>query len=222
MVMHAREIPECVQAISKLEIPKVWFRAMNEKQLEVSVPRFIEQTNFDNYIMLSDDTIPTQKALDEVRKWLAVYPVVSGWCLCDPKYDRSNVLLKPSPGRALSLPLVKQLPLLGAGGGRVNSILKLRAYVPYSLVMHQPVIFPGYYMGFFFTGLRRRLWQRFPFQTYGSRYNSLPTGSDFILSEKLRMARIPMMIARDAYVHHLHTMRGLLIGKETPSVRFEL
>ena len=63
MVMNARDIPECILAIRALPIDKAFFRGFTEIQLEPEIARFVASTDYDRYILLSDDTIPTEFAL---------------------------------------------------------------------------------------------------------------------------------------------------------------
>src|SRR2546428_12899914 len=95
MILHAREIPECLLSLKALKIDKVWFRGYTEKQVEPKMMEFIRSTFYQRYILISDDVIVTQQALDNLLELQDSGPVVTGWCNIFPGETLANLELKP-------------------------------------------------------------------------------------------------------------------------------
>ncbi len=205
LIMHAREIPQCVEAIHKLRIDKAWFRGFTELQLESVIPDFIDNDvhSYDNYIVLSDDTVPTQKALDCVVDGLERHEVFTGWCNISPNSDLCTI----HEGR-LSIP----------GAHRWKTI---------SQIFMRPDEFETPFACFALTGARKEIWQRFPFRTYVSRREAhgplirTGWGSDFSFSLRLQDAKIPIYSHRDAFVQHLASRENFIVGKTSPETILE-
>ena len=64
MIMNPRKIPVCMEALESLEIDKVWLKHYSERELVQVIADVIASTDHDVIGLLSDDTIPDQKALD--------------------------------------------------------------------------------------------------------------------------------------------------------------
>jgi hypothetical protein len=210
--MQGREIPSCIKALSALRVPKIWFRAYDMKQLETQIPEAIRSTDFDNYIIISDDTEPTQRALDLVRNTLQNYVAASGWSLVSPGSRLTNVSLKPLRGTT-------------PGPFSID-------YATVDAVMRQQPVFRAYFAGFSLTGLRKFLWERYPYQPYdwvGRPYRKdVPKeiarywASDYNECKRLQEGRVELMVHREAYVEHLGSIEYLIVGKEEPKVVYEL
>ena len=75
-----REIKEVIESINQIDMPRVWFRAYNSLEIELVMNKFVEETDYDNYIITSDDLIlypeATRIILDMPKEYLAV----SGYC----------------------------------------------------------------------------------------------------------------------------------------------
>lgn len=212
LIMHAREIPSCVESLRKLKIPKIWFRGFNMKQLETEIPRAIRETDFDNYIIISDDTTPEQQALDYVRNTLEAHEAAAGFSNMNPNSKNVNVSLSPLRG---SFP----------GAASVT-------YAMLDQVLKQETLFRVYFAGFSFVGLRRYLWERFPYRSY--QWAGGPAGrmvgqtglwywgSDYNECWRLQKARIPITCHRLAFVYHLASVENFIVGKVEPTVIKEL
>jgi hypothetical protein len=206
LVLNPRHIPECIAAIKALDIPTCWLSYMTEDQAAKAANREIANTNFDRYIVLSDDTVPTREALDLVLQ--ANELVVTGYCnLDEDEYaDIVNLtqnVLPPPPSRASSYQFLTRT----------------------QVEQHPHPTIPTTFAGLALTAMRRDLWTRYPLQVEPSTGGQM----DYDLSYRLAQDRIPLVAAVGAYVHHVkerwcHMDRNqhkrLLVGERTPRVRW--
>jgi hypothetical protein len=208
LILAPRAIPECVESLRVLEIDKAWLGAMYERHLETVVAEVIASTDYENYLMASDDLLVTPEALAEVREQLAYYPVVTGYCRYSYYDPEVNLCLTPE----------------GLDGGEEITV---------DLVKTLPRLFRTYLVGWTLTGMRRDLWLRFPFRACDGRFAMIDGrevdigfSSDMNLSRRLRDAGVTIMAARDAYCEHWNGKAGvmggeLLMGRIRPYVLFE-
>jgi hypothetical protein len=224
MIMNPREIPECLNAFRSLNgVSKAWFKGYTELQLVPVIKKFIDETDYDYYIMSSDDLVPTQKALDAVIGNLHPSFCVTGWSCVAPNSDIVNIRLKPD--KHLNLMYVvawtfgKVIPdfmkhrLLNMTKDRVmpNIASKIRN--------EMPDVFRTYFVGFSFTAMSRELWIKYPFRVYsGAAFWVNKAGSDISLSNRLYNAGVPMYCVKNAEVLHLRSMANFIVGKVTPEV----
>ena len=229
MVMHARKIRRCLEAIDSLRIEKVWFKGYTEAQLVSVINRFIEETDYDNYFIISDDGLPTQEALEKIEAEMG-REVVMGWSEYSPGSRYSNVRTKPLVGwymamQKLRLWLVRWGQRAGLGrivswiGTRHNPFVMLGA--PISEVKRQPRIFRTYFNGWSLTGMSRKMWLRYPFSLESEIGNQKVFGSDYSVSRRMNDDGVPMWCIRDAHIGHLHSMEGFFVGKVKPEVVFD-
>lgn len=211
LVMHARGIARVLASIEALEIDQAWMCGYTERQLEPVVAEVIETTDYDRYVMFSDDSIVSQHALNSV---LAVHnstgprAVVTGWCQYAQDDARANLSIRP----------------LTADSPRPECYSPPRAMQ----VWAGPPIFRSYFTGMALTCMSRDLWLRFPFASYG---DGLGYASDYSLSWRLQEAGVPVIAVRDGYVEHikehwnvpdLRPECRVLVGEMTQEVRFRI
>ncbi len=222
MVMHPREIKEVMNSIDQFDMPKVWFRGYNSLEIGPVMNKFVEETNYDNYIITSDDLILFPEAMRIIVDFPVEYPVVSGYC---------NMFVGSEHVGLCSKPLTM-----------VNGICPQES--DYELMTQEEVdnmptdIFETYFLGYSLTRLSRELWIKYPFKKYIIRSGRNFTGnlkgvsSDHHISMRLIQAGIKMYTHKQAFVYHLKpaqansrhgsTLRtNWLVGKETPSVIWE-
>lgn len=232
MIMNSRDIPECIQPLKRLKIDKVWFRGYTETQLAPLLNKFIEGTHYDNYILVSDDVIVNDFALDNIIKYQNHHftnSVITGWCNLMPNINRGTVSLNPLHYNSyhstlLKIPkwLIKPLalafwyipPLTLLYQDRVN-----KSFTDIDSIYEQPKIFSNYFVSWALTSIPRDIWLRFPFKYKFT--NGKAVGSDILMSLDLYNNDIPMYVARDSFVYHLATHRNYIIGKVKPQVIFE-
>lgn len=59
--------------------------------------RLVEETDYSHYIVVSDDVVATQDALDAVTRLLDRHPVVTGYCNLAEGNELVNLLRTPLP-----------------------------------------------------------------------------------------------------------------------------
>ena len=82
MIMQPRQIDESINSLKQnIDIPKVWFRAYTEPQVVWQMNKFIRETNYSHYIIMSDDGVVSKKAADTILKYgeMKKYEVFTGW-----------------------------------------------------------------------------------------------------------------------------------------------
>lgn len=212
LVLNPRRIPECIEAIEALKVDKAWLTGYTETQLEEAIPEVLAQTDHDPILVLSDDTVPTQEALDAVLdQWAAensIRPtVVTGYCNLDVTSQYVNVTRRPFTTR--------------------HSTVDAYDFYSYAEMgdQHPDIPVRTWFAGMCLTCMSRDLWERFPFQTYQER------SSDFALSLRLQEADIPILAPPKAMVWHVKERwnyldqapdRRLVVGEIPAETRLDL
>lgn len=191
LVMNPREIPRAMEAISALKIDKVWLKRYWEKELEEIIERIVQDAEAKGYthlLLLSDDTVPSQSALDAVLKYLSSHPVVTGYCNLDSVLPYVN--------------LTKE-PFQFDNESHANDYKWFtRAEVESSTTDLIKTQFTGACL----TGMSIELWKRFPFQVLSRPDAPLGYASDWKLSIRLQKAAVPIVAVKGAFVEHLKTL----------------
>ena len=205
-VLNPRKIPACIAAIQALDIPTCWISYMTEPQAAKAINQQIRATDYDRYVIVSDDTIPTQDVLDLILKTADQgHPVVTGYCNLDEDANRLIVNLAqntlppppPEPGSYQFLP---------------------RHYVE---APGRSVI-PTSFAGLALTLATRTILEQHPLtvSAYGGQM-------DYMLSYNLQQAGVPIVAPNGAYVHHVKERwnhadqnpdKRLLVGIHEPTV----
>jgi hypothetical protein len=217
MILHVREIPECLDSYKTLPIDRVYFTGFTEKQLEDPVNEFIQTTNYDHYWVISDDGTAPREAFDLIAQGLKREDVVTGYSM-NPD-GSGNVSLCDEP-------LKDRVPT-GLKSYHWMSKAKLDAY-PDNLV-------PTYYAPFALTAMKRDIWLEVP---YGA-YSFVPVflipyllsvrpargfACDYHLSWRLQKKGIKVYAAKGALIEHFggsvfgKSVHHLNLGEVTPSV----
>lgn len=180
MILNPREIPYCMKALRSLRVPKFWASYMYEPQAALAVNKAILDSNFDRYVLISDDCEPTQEALDKV---LALHDdgidVATGYSNFDAYLPFVNLCwnaLEPPP------------PGLYSYG------FFTRAEID---TMIDGVGIPTTFTGLSFTCMSRDMWLRFPLHV-----TSAGGQMDYQLSWELQEAGVPIYAAPGAFVLH--------------------
>lgn len=216
-IMNPRQIPECIAAFEKLDVRKAWLQNYTEWQLQEVIASIVrdETIHFTHLCLVSDDCVVEQPALDAVliHAYLSEMAdercAVTGYCRLDSTHPEVNITRRP---------LMGDVPTAGAYD-----------FYRYDDVVTWPQTFlPTGFVGFALTCMSREMWRRFPFGVFGSEQQAW--SSDFHLSMRLRDAGVPMVAARDGYVHHVKETwnrldqapeKRLLIGEKPAGVEIE-
>src|SRR4051812_38082954 len=100
VVMNPRRIPACLASYEKLTIDVAYARGYTELQLVPVIAEIVESTGHSHLLVVSDDVIVSQAAVDAVLAGLhaGAAPVVTGWCNLDATDARVNLTKRPLEG----------------------------------------------------------------------------------------------------------------------------
>ena len=211
-VLNVREIPQVQAALDALPIDKVLIRGYTERQIadhvwtEQVMPAAHEH-GYTHLTLISDDAVIPPHSLQHVLEHAAQHPdrVTTGWCNQDMTDDR--VALSTAP-------LVDDTP-------RPSSY----TLPSWRDVLMGPAVQPTYFSGFCLTTCTTEMWDRYPYQAYGTE----GFAADYSMSQRLHQDGIRIDVLRDAFVLHLretrhgspsHPERQVLVGQMNPEVRW--
>jgi hypothetical protein len=225
MIMHAREIPECITPLKRLNLDKVWFRGFMQVQVEKEIRRFVRSTDYDRYILISDDVVMTQKALDAVLMWQKSFDILTGWCNLSPERWRANVILNPLKdvpyyrmGKRIPRFAGRHVAGLISGGifpfKHLYEAVAFRSFPACSEIANLPEVFQTYFMGGPLLSMKKEHWLKYGFESPS--WGGPAFGADMALSKQITEDGMKMWCVRDAFVYHLHTTRNFLVGKVEP------
>jgi hypothetical protein len=210
LIMNPRSIPECIDAIRDLRgIDKAWLSYYTELELEQIIPTLIDQLDYRRISIISDDTTPTQAALDEV---LELHDALDepdnasacGWVNIDASCGLSTFHPQPLRGTGPSRDTYRFATLDDAH--KISNVQRT------------------YFHAMTFHTMTRELWQRYPFATYNG------CASDLHQCVRLQADNVPIYTTRNAYVAHVKEIRDqldtahhkrLLIGERAPRITIE-
>jgi hypothetical protein len=224
MIMQAREIPESIRSFRLLKgIDKAYFRGYTEAQLATEIPKFVQNTNYDFYLINSDDVIVTQSALEAVLAHAKPTRVVGGWCRFNPKSDKVAIRLRPFLFHQFIYPL--GTIVRSTFGESINSAwwkIKERTFSTVKTIERQEEVFPVFWLGWNLCCMSREMWLKYPFQVYNGRWKAVPQeASDIMTFERLVRDKVQVYCIRSAEIIHLASRDFWLIGKVQPSVILE-
>ena len=180
MIMNPRTIPQCMTALEALQIDKVWLKNWTERQLVDVIAEVVASTDHDVIGLVSDDTIPTQHALDSVLQVFEPSAVYTGFCNMEENTPEVNLSASPL--------LVKDVASIDCYD------FPTRAEVEQSGGLYR-----SWFTGFAFTFMSKDMWQRFPFDCIGDPGYQ----SDYRLSVRLQEADVPIWASPDGFIKHL-------------------
>ena len=201
MILQPREIAQCLASLEALPIDKVWFRAFGERQLVEPINRFIQDTQYENYLIVADDVVASRRAFDTVMDLLRTYDGATGYCRLAVDSPWVNVTRAP-----FRLP-DGQMPVIGDYD--FYHIEEVRQFA------HPQ--FLTWFGGWALTGLRRDLWREVPFRVNPSSGMQ----SDY---ETFARFRRPIVCHRDAHIEHLKPhvsgsfTQNVLVGRVPPKI----
>ena len=186
VILHARQIREFEIATAELQIPKLWLTGYTERELSDGVFRWaLEESDYDNYIVVSDDALVRQHALDGVVTALETggIEVATGYS----QRSHTDWMVNVTSG-----PLKDSKPSIDAYQFR-----QFREVVSWP----EPLV-PTWFTGMSLTGMSKEMWRRFPFQCYADGVMDNGYASDFNLSRRLQDERIPVYAVRESFCYH--------------------
>lgn len=215
LIMQPRRIPECILAIGSLQIDKFWLGYMWERDLVPVIASIVEHAPYTHYLLLADDTTPTQQALDLVLEHMPNHPVVTGYCNLDLTVEGSQkVNLTDRPFTRLD----------DSYASDYSWITRVE------VERHVGEMIPTFFAGACLTGMSREMWQRYPFGVVTRPDEDRGYASDWSLSTRLHKDGVPIVAPYGAFVLHVKEKLGkgdtdirkrLLIGSQQPDVRWQ-
>lgn len=205
MVLNPRDIPYCMDALRALDVPACWVSYVPEVEAARLINEQIRLTDYDRYVVISDDCEPTQEALDLVLELHDANPdkCVTGYSNFDKYLPFVNLCwnrLHPPPPHMDSYRFLTRMEVDEIGITTATT-----------------------FAGLSFTCMSRELWLRFPLHTtvWGGQM-------DYQLSYELQEAKVKILAAYGAFVRHHKDKFGvypdkspekqLLVGVREPTV----
>lgn len=217
LILRPRDIPRCIAAIGALDVDKLWFEYMTEASIAgIFAPSInvAEARGYTHAVLLSDDTVPSQDALDLVLAH-ALDPnrqVVTAYCNLDQELPFVNITKRPFGNLHLS--------------AKDDYDFYTRAEVD----AHAGRLVPTFFAGACLTCMPIELWKRYPFQVLGGKGHP-GYASDYRLSVRLQQDGMPIVAPRGAFVEHVKEVwnkrdlspeKRLLIGERPSAVRWDV
>jgi len=191
MIMNARNQSAFRDCMDKLNVSKVWFKGFTEFELNTEINKFIQETNFDNYYIVSDDLIIAPEAFDLLQEKLKVYPIVTGWGVWRQNFDWTTI------HKQEKLYIYNQGPSLPMFGKHFQTV---KTYEIDTL----PEEFETAFTGWFYTGVRRDIWLKYPYQTMATISKDSSASTDAHWSKRiLKGGEYKQMCFKQARVLHL-------------------
>lgn len=191
MIMNARNLSAFRDCMNKLTIPKVWFKGFREFELNIEINKFIQETNFDNYYIVSDDLVIQPDDFELLQEKLKTYPIVTGWGVWRQNSDWTTIYQQPkihTYNQGSNLPLFK----------KHYDIVKTHE------VETLPDEFETSFTGWFYTGARREVWLKYPYQTMSISEYQPGASTDAHWSKRLLVdGKYKQMCFKQARVLHL-------------------
>ena len=214
MIMQPRQIDEAINSLKEnLDIPKVWFRGYTEPQVVAQMNKYVRETNFSHYIVMSDDGIVSKQAGDTILKYgeKTENNVFTGWM---------NMHLNDD-GSYSNISTVYQgvLAIFDPGIGPERE--DYPPPKPMQWVVNQEGFIQTAVANFAMSIAPREIFLNHPIKTW-------PNGraSDHYWSLQLQFAGIKIWTHSDAFIKHLRQgwtplRKNWLVGNVEPEIRYE-
>jgi len=188
LIMNPRNIPEVITAFKALPIDKYWMRAYTERELEGVISGIIEETNYENYILCSDDAVVSPEALVAVEELLERKEIASGWTLMHEGSDITSVVVEP-------------VRLSRNDRNTASPVFADYSFLTKEDLERLPDEFEACGTGFSLMGARRSIWLEYPFQVY-IRNNKDGYSSDHHWSYRIQNHH-KIWVTKRGYIKHL-------------------
>jgi len=218
MIMQPRIIPPAITSMREnWNLPRVWFKAFTEPQVVNEMNRFVRESDYSHYIVISDDAICYKRAFDNVLANAPKYDVFTGWCNMEMYGDKisshSNVSFHA-------------LPLIDENASLVRPLYD--DYPPWASVdevLSKEGNFQTAIASFATSCFTRDILLKYPLGVWEN-----GKASDHHISYRLQKDRIPIWTSRDVFVRHLRQGResylkntkAWLVGNVPSQIIYEL
>lgn len=154
MVMSIRDLEPVIKANDVLDCEKIYFKGYSEYELVPLINNFINESNFKNYFITSDDAMIDKNKFDLLKHHLQFLSIVSGWCVWRQNCTETTIVDAKKLNFYNSFFSLLQV-----------SDLNRATYKTYEIEDLPNVINSGF-TGWVFTGAKKEIWQEYPFQVY--------------------------------------------------------
>ena len=218
MIMQPRIIPPAITSIREnWNKPRVWFKAFTEPQVVNEMNRFVRESDYSHYIVISDDAICYKRAFDNVLANAPKYDVFTGWCNMEMYGDKisshSNVSFHA-------------LPLIDENASLVRPLYD--DYPPWASVdevLSKEGNFQTAIASFATSCFTRDILLKYPLGVWEN-----GKASDHYISYRLQKDKVPIWTNRDGFVRHLRQGResylkntkAWLVGNVPSQIIYEL
>ena len=218
MIMQPRIIPPAITSIREnWNKPRVWFKAFTEPQVVNEMNRFVRESDYSHYVIMSDDAISYKRAIYNVLANAPKYDVFTGWCNMEMYGD------KLSPHSNVSF---HALPLIDENASLVRPLYD--DYPPWASVdevLSKEGNFQTAIASFATSCFTRDILLKYPLGVWEN-----GKASDHHISYRLQKDRIPIWTSRDVFVRHLRQGResylkntkAWLVGNVPSQIIYEL
>ena len=196
MVMQPRQIWESLVSLKKnIDIPTAYFRAYTEPQVIKVMNKFINETSYSHYIVMSDDGVVSKKAADTILEHMQDdrLDIFTGWMNMHLEQDGSYSKESTIPAYRLAEMIPGGHPIIAHRPWSNDS-----PWVPISWVMEQQGLIKTNYANFAMSGARREIFLKYPLGIYPNN-----TSSDHHWSYRLQQAGLQAYTHKDAFIKHL-------------------
>ena len=204
MIMNARNLSAFRDCMDKLNISKVWFKGYREFELNIEINKFIQETRFDNYYIVSDDLVIQPQDFELLQEKLETNPIVTGWGVWRQNMDWTTIHKQDKLyvyNQGSNLPMFK----------KHYNIIKTHE------INTLPDEFETSFTGWFYTGVRREIWLKYPYQTMSTKLALPGASTDAHWSKRvLHDKKYKQMCYKQARVLHLS-----YAGKDYGDLDFE-
>jgi len=216
MIMQPRQIDESINSLKQnIDIPKVWFRAFTESQVVWQMNKFIRETSYSHYIVMSDDGVVSKKAADIILKYgeMKEYEVFTGWM--NMHFEKDGSYSKESTICLGWIPEFKDPEGPVRGEYPAWQTMSWVDTLPPDQVIRTAMA------NFAMTIAERELFLRFPLHTH-----KLGRASDHHWSYRLQRAGVKVYTHPDAFIKHLRQgwtpwKHNWLVGNVKSEIRYE-
>ena len=207
MVMSVRNIKSVVDSNNSLDCEKIYFIGHTEYELAPLINDFIKESNFKYYFITSDDTLIRKEKFELLKYYLQFYPIVSGWCVTRQNSHKTTIADKN-----------KVKMNLGSNSGFISfSDVYYKTYEINKL----PNIITSAFTGWIYTGMSKKIWEEYPFQTCRHPNASSDAAFSYNILKDGKYDQTIIKAARAVHISNADHTHSLQLGNSTDYYNFK-
>lgn len=194
MILSIRDIQSVVDCQNELDCEKVWFKGFKEYELAPYLNKFIAETNFENYFIAPDDLVIKYENFELLKKCLDHQNIVSGWGMYRQNGDYTTII---NPNNLQNFITKFAYCNITIGSNILDHSYKINQ------IHALPDLIETAFTGWFYTGMKRKVWLEYPYQTLNWPWSS----SDLMFSKRiLSDKKYKQYAVKQAHVVHLSNL----------------